>query len=114
MDVILLLLACFGFTMTLVHGVIFDKIKLRQLWEKSSFLKELFSCSMCTGFWVGIYFSIILSLYCILPFFGVNSLIVKVAYYVLTIPFASSGVSFLLERLSILFDNINELLENDK
>lgn len=106
MEIILLLLACFGLTLVLVHGIIFDTLKIRPLWEKSKFLKELFECSMCTGFWVGLYFSFVMSIYCILPSFGVNLLVNKILFYILTIPFASSGVCWFLERISILADDV--------
>ena len=43
------ILAAYGLTFILVYGKIFDKIR-----PKKGFLGELFSCSMCAGFWVGV------------------------------------------------------------
>ena len=43
-------LCSYGMTQILVYGKIFDKIRPTQGW-----LGELLSCSMCTGFWVGLF-----------------------------------------------------------
>ena len=43
-------LAAYGVTQILVYGKIFDKIR-----PTEGLLGELFSCTMCTGFWVGIF-----------------------------------------------------------
>ena len=39
-----------GMTQILVYGKIFDSIR-----PKSGWFGQLFSCSMCTGFWVGLF-----------------------------------------------------------
>lgn len=39
-----------GMTQILVYGKILDKIRPTQGW-----MGELLSCSMCTGFWVGVF-----------------------------------------------------------
>lgn len=43
-------LSAFGITQILVYGKIFDKIRPTQGW-----MGQLLSCTMCTGFWVGIF-----------------------------------------------------------
>ena len=43
------ILACYGMTMILVYSKIFNPIR-----PKSGFLGDLFKCTLCTGFWVGI------------------------------------------------------------
>ena len=48
MDLLTFVLCAYGFTQILVHGTIFDKIRPTQ-----GLFGKLFSCSMCTGFWVG-------------------------------------------------------------
>ena len=69
-ELILLLFACAGLTFTVVHGEIMNKLKLRQLWEKSAFLKELFHCSLCSGFWLSmIYGGLCFYLHTINPLF---------------------------------------------
>lgn len=55
LKLIIFILACYGATMITVYGKIFDKIR-----PKKGFLGDLFKCTMCTGFWIGIFISIIL------------------------------------------------------
>lgn len=80
-----------------------DKIGLRAFWEKSDFFKELFNCSMCCPFWFG--------------FYGVLCIWLKLEYnsfwfYVMTVPFASSGFCYFAERMAILADEgINKLIK---
>ena len=50
MRLIYFLLASAGMTQILVYGKIFDKIRPTQGW-----MGQLLSCSMCTGFWVGLF-----------------------------------------------------------
>ena len=45
MNLLIFILACYGMTMTLVYGRIFEKIRPKH---------HFFHCTMCTGFWVGI------------------------------------------------------------
>ena len=47
-----------GITILIVYG---EPTKLAREWlgERSSILKKLLSCSLCTGFWVGIPFAFI-------------------------------------------------------
>ena len=44
------ILACFGMTQVIVYGKIFNKIRPTEGW-----FGDLFSCTMCTGFWVGLF-----------------------------------------------------------
>lgn len=107
MNMILILFACLGLTITINHGIILDKIGIRPLWERINFFKELFKCSMCTGFWVGLLFAFVVIIYMLL--FAINPVLSMVFFYLITLPFASSGFCWLLERLSILIDeNIKE------
>ena len=50
MDFLLFILSCYGLTQILCYGKIFDKWRPTQ-----GRLGELFSCSMCMGFWVGVF-----------------------------------------------------------
>ena len=50
MDLLYFVLTAYGFTQILVYGSIFDSIRPTRGW-----LGELFSCSMCVGFWVGVF-----------------------------------------------------------
>jgi hypothetical protein len=49
MDLLTFILCCYGLTQILVYGKIFDRIRPTQGW-----MGRLLSCSMCTGFWVGL------------------------------------------------------------
>jgi hypothetical protein len=50
MELLYFLLVSSGMTQILVYGKIFDRIRPSRGW-----FGELFSCSMCTGFWVGVF-----------------------------------------------------------
>lgn len=110
MDVILILLACFGLTTILVDGKIL--YQFREWIGKVNFFKELIECSMCTGFWVGLYFSFVMGITLLLEFLGISSLIIKGLFYFMTLPFASSGVCWLLERLGVILDTIAHKLDD--
>jgi hypothetical protein len=49
MELLCFILVCFGMTHVIVYGKIFDKARPIQGW-----LGQLFSCTMCVGFWVGL------------------------------------------------------------
>ena len=101
-DFVLLVLSCAGVTWTFVQSTIMDKIGLRPLWEKSSFLKSLFDCSFCTGFHIGIYWGV----FC----FCLNQ-ISSPMFYVMTIPFAAACASFIFERFMVFMIEVIEWIE---
>ena len=90
MDIFILLLACAGLTVNIVHAEIFDMLYLRPLWNKWSFTKKLFGCSLCTGFHVG---------------WSIGLVYIPI-WWVIPFAFASSGFCFLFERLVIMIDNV--------
>ena len=46
MDILYFILCCYGLTQLLVYGTIFDRIRPKgKFWH----------CSMCMGFWVGVF-----------------------------------------------------------
>ena len=49
MKLLWFILAAYGLTQILVYGSIFNKIR-----PAEGFFGELFRCSMCLGFWVGV------------------------------------------------------------
>lgn len=53
MNLLIFILASYGMTMMLVYGKIFEKIRPKH---------HLFHCTMCTGFWVGIFINICLNI----------------------------------------------------
>lgn len=52
-DIILFGLVTFGITNIIVNGSILYPLR-KFIWDKSKFFGALFSCAVCTGFWVGI------------------------------------------------------------
>ena len=50
MSLIYFILCAYGMTYILLYGSIFDKIR-----PKKGQMGKLFSCSLCTGFWVGVF-----------------------------------------------------------
>jgi len=57
MNLLLFILICYGMTMILVYGSIFNLIR-----PKEGFFGKLFKCTMCTGFWVGIIVNLLMFL----------------------------------------------------
>jgi len=49
MDLLYFVLASYGLTQILVYGTILAKVR-----PTTGFFGELFHCSMCLGFWVGV------------------------------------------------------------
>ena len=50
MDLLYFILCAYGVTYILVYGSIFNSIR-----PKNGKLGELFKCTLCTGFWVGVF-----------------------------------------------------------
>lgn len=97
--VLAMMLSCMGMTFVLIHGSILDKPR-KWLTNKSRFAKQLFQCSLCIGFWVGVIHAMLLW-YCtggvLLP---------------LCVPFASSGVSMLFERSMMFMFDLKDIVEH--
>lgn len=105
-DGILILLAVLGLTIIFVHSTIMDKIGLRPFWERAKFFKELFDCSMCCSFWFAGY-----GIFCAYLKIQLDSF----WFYVLTLPFACSAFSYMIERFVILADEkINQILKKNE
>lgn len=96
-DGILLLFAISGLVFIFVYASIMDKIGLRQLWEKSQFLTELFHCSACAGVWLSVY-----GLFCIYLKLNYDAF----WFYLMTFPFAASNVSYIIDRFTSAMDAI--------
>ena len=50
MELLVFVLSSYGLTQIVVYGKIFDKVRPTQ-----GLLGKLLACSMCTGFWVGLF-----------------------------------------------------------
>lgn len=50
MNLLIFILVAYGLTQILCYGKIFDRVR-----PKSGFFGDLLSCSMCTGFWTGVF-----------------------------------------------------------
>jgi len=77
-DLLTFILSCYGLTMILVYGKIFDAIR-----PKEGFAGQLFKCTMCIGFWVGIF----------------NWLFLPASFNFLIAGFISSGTSYILSKI---------------
>lgn len=53
MDLLHFVLCCYGLTMILVFGSIFDRVRPNKDWLGGT--GKLFYCPMCMGFWVGVF-----------------------------------------------------------
>ena len=87
MNLLLFILAAYGLTQILCYGKIFDKWR-----PKHGKWGELFSCSMCTGFWVGVFLG------GIDPFTQLFSLSTNFVDTFL-LGCVSSGTSYLLDKI---------------
>jgi len=87
MDLLWFVLTAFGLTQILVFGSIFNKIR-----PDKDFMKGFFHCSMCMGFWVGVFLCGISS-YTELFTFELN------AVNLLICGCLSSGTSYVLSQL---------------
>jgi hypothetical protein len=74
MELLTFILACYGMTMILVYGKIFDRIRPNH---------HFFKCCLCMGWWVGIF----------------NWFILPTQFNWFTAGCISAGTSYLLSRL---------------
>lgn len=74
MNLISFILACYGMTMILVYGRIFDSIRPKY---------HFFKCTLCMGFWVGIF----------------NYFIIKLDLNLFSAACISAGTSYFISRL---------------
>lgn len=74
MNVLIFIAACYGMTMILVYGKIFDSIRPSH---------HFFKCCMCMGFWVGMF----------------NWTFMKLPMNAFTASCVSAGTSYFLSRL---------------
>lgn len=86
-DLIFFIFISYGLTQILCYGKILNKIR-----PKSGFFGELLSCSMCTGFWIGLFLWLIMPLTNLYKFD--NSLITA-----FLLGCISSGTSYLLDKI---------------
>lgn len=97
-NIILFILACYGTTNIVVHSKILESFRLF-ISNKSIFLGELLDCMMCTGFWVGMFYSICFSF----DIFSQYNYYISITLSTLIFATISSGTSWFL-------DSINEFL----
>jgi len=87
MNLLTFILIAYGLTQVLCYGKILDRVR-----PKYGILGELFSCSMCTGFWVGVFLGVLD------PFTGLFSLSTGILDPFL-LGFLSSGTSYILDKI---------------
>jgi len=78
MQLVEFILACYGLTMILMYGKIFDTIR-----PKTGFFGTLLTCSMCTGFWSGLFMWFITG----------------VSFNILVAGCISSGTTYILDKI---------------
>lgn len=87
MSILIFILACYGLTQILCYGKIFER------WRPThGKLGELFSCSMCMGFWVGVFLAGIVKFSTL---FSLSANIVDI----FLLGCISSGTSYLLDKI---------------
>ncbi len=74
MLLLVFILACYGLTNILTYGKIFDKIRPKE---------HFFHCSMCVGFWVGMF----------------NWFLVSPPFNLFVAGCISSGTSYILDKI---------------
>lgn len=98
MDFIILLFGAWAITSIFVNGSIFDKFR-NYLIVKHPFLGKLFSCTMCLGFWIGLFLYLPLFYFnCLDPIFSSN---IPFFLNYLLFPFIQSGFGVLMESFVI-------------
>jgi hypothetical protein len=84
MDLLVFILACYGMTMIIVYSKIFEKIREKiRSWNKD-LLSYMIKCTMCMGFWVGIF----------------NWFLLDLSFNWFIAGCISAGTSYLLSRLA--------------
>ena len=78
-DFLIFLLACYGATSIIVWGSIFNKIRPTH---------KFFSCHLCVGFWVGVFFALVS------PYMGLFNYSFGLTY-AFTMGCVSSGFSYI-------------------
>jgi hypothetical protein len=58
LELLIFILACYGMTMILVYGKIFESIRTKIEKLEVPMLTYMIKCTMCTGLWVGFFWSI--------------------------------------------------------
>lgn len=83
-DFLFTVFTCVGLQLILMYGTILEKPR-SFIASRSPFFKELISCSLCTGFWVGV--------------------ILAVPFNLWFLPLFSAAICFIIDRL---IDRISE------
>ncbi len=84
MNLLTFILACYGMTMILVYGKIFEELRNKINSFNIEMLTYMIKCPMCMGFWSGAFMSLIL----------------PVDFSVFVAGCISSGTSYLLSRIA--------------
>ena len=100
MELIWFILAAYGLTQIIVYGKIFDKIRPTK--DPNKMWTILFHCTMCMGFWVGVFLFLINSLTELFTFdYTIANLLICSC--------VSSGTSYIL---TMLFDDDGIKIKN--
>ncbi len=83
MQLITFILACYGMTMILVYSKFFESLRLKISSYNIELLNYMIKCTMCVGFWVGIF----------------NWFMLNLSFNFFIAGCISSGTSYLLSRV---------------
>jgi hypothetical protein len=84
MELLIFILACYGMTMILVFSKIFEGIREKIRSYNKDLLSYMIKCTMCMGFWVGIF----------------NWFLLDLEFNLFLAGCISAGTSYLLSRLA--------------
>jgi len=95
------IVACIGLTFILKYGSILNIA--RNLLCKIKLFEELFKCSLCLGFWSGVFISFIK-----------YNFTLNLSFDNIILPFVSAGVCWFADSLITILQYIELKLENDR
>jgi len=110
----------YGLTLIITQSVIFEPLRDYMDRINPNFLGILFSCVMCTGFWIGLFLSILLNpvfpfMLAFIPF--KQFIVMKVAIYLISMVLCgalASGSCWTIDTIVQYMDTQTELAELEK
>lgn len=84
MELLTFILACYGMTMIVVYSKLFEKPRVAINSLNNEYISYMLKCTMCMGFWVGIF----------------NSFLLDLSFNWFIAGCISSGTSYLLSRVA--------------
>ena len=96
MALLFFILGCYGFTLLVVESKIMEPVR-EFFKDRVNFVHKLLNCMMCTGFWVGLFFTIGFKFSPSYQLFSdTNTSLVKLAFYTIFDASFISGIVWLI------------------